>query len=335
MGDLFSFVDKNAEIFAMEIHTRCCAFMLTFLWLNVASQLDAQDDKLEDRLAFLQLERNDLDQKKMSVLIEKYRVSESVVLGGARLSGDRILQRYMCDGRAKVRIDAIKLNALGDEDINKSLTEAEIVTPVKGIHYRGKFPADQKFLAFEVRAGVMAVDTFSCRKHPFEIATTSATGNRKDGDNNSMLEISPKNKKIIEEKVLPDGRSYWKFYVSNDAAIGLTFNKDESWCIEQMECFADDSNLSNTLESDAKKLKMYASTRSQWKKNSDDQLLPSRVFLESDDNGKESWEIRFADWKFGDQVDTSLFDEVNFTEEKIKKSIDFRKVKKMFDDLPK
>ena len=319
----------------MKILAYCCAFLVN-LWLDGSSRLVAQDDKLEDRLAFLQLERNDLDQKKMSVLIEKYRVSEALVLGGARLSGDRILQRYMCDGRTKVRIDAIKLNALGDEDINKSLTEAQIVTPVKGLHYRGKYPQDQRFLAFEVRAGVMSVDTFSCRKHPFEIATTSATGNRKDGDNNSMLEISPKNKKIIEEKVLPDGRSYWKFYVSNDAAIGLTFNKDENWCIEQMECLADDSNQSNTLESDAKNLKVYASTRSQWKKNSEnEQLLPSRVYLESDDRGKESWEIRFADWKFGEQVDTSLFDEANFTEEKIKKSIDFRKVKKMFDDLPK
>lgn len=320
----------------MKIHSGCCAFVVSCLWLTGTCRLVAQDDKLEDRLAILLLERDDVDQKKMSVFIEKYRVSELIEPGGARLAAVRILQRFMCDGRGKVRIDAIRLNALGDEDVNKSLTEAQLVTQVKGLHYRGKYPPDQRFLTFEVRAGIMAVESFSCRKHPFEIATTSATGSRIDGDNHSMLEISTKNKKVIEEKVLADGRSYWKFYVSNDAAIGLTFNKEEAWCIEQMDCFADDSNGSKNVESNPKNLKMYASTRSQWKKNEEnEQLLPSRVYLESDDNGKESWEIRFVDWKFGNQVDASLFDEVNFTEEKIKKSIDFRKVKKMFDDLPK
>jgi hypothetical protein len=320
----------------MKIHTRCCAFFVSSLWLASPCRLVAQDDKLEDRLAYLQFERDDLDQKKMSVLIEKYRVEESPEYRGSRLSANRILQRFMCDGRENLRIDAIKLNALGDEDVNKSHTEAQLVTRVKGLHYRGKYPKDQMFLKFEVRAGAMPVATFSCRKHPFEIATTTATGNRHDGDNNSMLEISPKNKKIIEDKVLPDGRRYWKFFVSNDAAIGLTFNKEENWCIEQMECFVDVSNPSNTSESDPKNLKLYASNRAQWKKNSENgQLLPSRVYLESDDHGKETWEIRFVDWKFGDQVDTSLFDEVNFTEEKIKKSIDFRKAKQMFDDLPK
>ena len=322
----------------MKINARCFAFVVSFLWLTnplPQCRLEAQDDKLEDRLAYLQFERDDLDRKKMSVLIEKYRVVELPSYAGSGLTSDRILQRFMCDGREIVRIDAIKLNALGDEDVNKSHSEAQLVTRVNGLHYRGKYPKDQMFLKFEVRAGVTPVATFSHRKHPFEIATTSATGNRSDGDNNSMLEISPKNKKIIEDKVLGDGRRYWKFYVTNDAAIGLTFNKEENGCIEQIECFADDSNGSNIKESDAKDMKLYASTRAQWKTNSENgQLLPSRVYLESDDHGKESWEIRFMDWKFGDQVDTSLFNEVNFTEEKINKSIDFRKVKKMFDDLP-
>ena len=320
----------------MKFDARCCICVVSFLWLASPCRLEAQDDKLEDRLAYLHLERDDLDQKKMSVLIEKYRVSESPEYRGSRLSSDRILQRFMCDGRAIVRIDAVRLNALGDEDVNKSLTEAQLITKVKGLHYRGKYPIDQRFLTFEVRAGATPVSTFSCRKHPFEIATTSTTGNRTDGDNNSMLEISPKNKKIIEDKILADGKRYWKFYVSNDAAIALTFNKDENWCIEQMECFADLSSRSITSESDAKDLKLYATTRAQWKKNSENgELLPSRVYLESDDHGKESWEIRFMNWKFGDDIDTTLFDEVNFTEEKIKKSIDFQKVKKMFDDLSK
>jgi hypothetical protein len=59
------------------------------------------------------------------------------------------------------------------------------------------------------------------------------------------------------------------------------------------------------------------------------------VLMESDDHGQESWEVRFADWKQGDDVDVSLLDEVNFTEEKIRKSIDFQKVKNAFDELPK
>lgn len=320
----------------MNMLIRCSAWLIVILGFHCPSRLTGQGNELEDRLAYLQFERDDLDRKGMSVLIEKYRVVESTELTGSRLSVERILQRYMCDGRTKVRIDAIKLDALGEEDIRKSLTEAQIVTHVKGQHYRGKYPIDQRFIAFEVRAGATPITTFSCRKHPFEIATTTATGNRIDGDNHSMLEIAPKSNKIIEDKVLPDGRRYWKFLVSNDAAIGLTFNKDENWCIEMMECFADDSNPSKTIESDIKNLKLYASNRTQWKKSlENDQLLPSRVHIESDNHGKESWEIRFADWKFGDQVDKSLFDESNFTEEKIKKSIDFRKIKKTFDELPK
>ena len=57
--------------------------------------------------------------------------------------------------------------------------------------------------------------------------------------------------------------------------------------------------------------------------------------MESNDLGQESWEVRFTDWKQGDDVDVSLLDEVNFTEEKIRKSIDFHKVKNAFDQLPK
>ena len=57
--------------------------------------------------------------------------------------------------------------------------------------------------------------------------------------------------------------------------------------------------------------------------------------MESNDYGQESWEVRVTDWKQGDDVDVSLLDEVNFTEEKIRKSIDFQKVKNAFDALPK
>jgi hypothetical protein len=298
-------------------------------------ETDLED--LEERLAFLQLERDDLDRKKMSVLIEKFLMQESSISGTTRFKSTRILQRFVCDGSSsRERIDAVRLDGLGDQDVKKSLTEAQLILKHNGIHFYGNYPEDKMFLNFEVRVGVSPVQTETFRKHPFAIATTSATGNRMDGDQDSMLVISPKKGSIIEQKELPGGQSYWKFYVSNSAAIGLKFYKDEEWCIEQIEAFADDSNQSTTAKSDPKDMKRYATTRTEWRKHPRlDQFLPYRVLMESDDHGKESWEVRFTDWKQGDDVDVSLLDEANFTEEKIRKSIDFQKVKNAFDELPK
>ena len=299
--------------------------------------LYAQEDNLENRLSFLQLERDDLDQKKMSVLIEKFLMEEFSVSGKMRLTSNRILQRFVCDGTSsRERIDAVRFDGLGDQDARKSLSEAQLIMKHKGIHFYGNYSKDKMFLNFEVRLGFSPVQTETFRKHPFAIATTTATGNRLDGDRESMLVISPKKGSTIEQRELPDGRSYEKFYVSNSAAIGLTFQREEEWCIEQMETFVDLSNPSPTEKSDPKDMKRYATTRTEWRKHSNfDQFLPYKVLLESDNNGKESWEIRFADWKQGDDVDVSLLDEANFTEEKIKKSIDFQKVKNVFDELRK
>jgi hypothetical protein len=298
-------------------------------------ETDLED--LEERLAFLQLERDDLDRNKMSVLIEKFLMQETSVSGTTRFRSTRILQRFVCDGSSsRERIDAVRLDGLGDQDVKKSLTEAQLILKHNGIHFYGNYPEDKMFLNFEVRVGVSPVQTETFRKHPFAIATTSATGNRMDGDQDSMLVISPKKGSIIEQKELPGGQSYWKFYVSNSAAIGLKFYKDEEWCIEQIEAFADDSNQSTTAKSDPKDMKRYATTRTEWRKHPRlDQFLPYKVLMESDDHGKESWEVRFTDWKQGDDVDVSLLDEANFTEEKIRKSIDFQKVKNAFDELPK
>ena len=299
-------------------------------------ETDLED--LEKRLAFLQLERDDLDRKKMSVLIEKFIMQETSVSGTTRFKSTRILQRFVCDGSSsRERIDAVRLDGLGDQDVKKSLLEAQLMMKHKGIHFCGNYPQDKMFLNFEVRAGVSPVQTDTFRKHPFAIATTSTTGNRLDGDQASMLVISPKKGSIIEQKELTGGRHYEKFYdYSNSSAIGLAFHQDEEWCIEQMEGFVDFTNRSPTKKSDPKDMKRYATTRTEWRKHPRlDQFLPYRVLMESNDYGQESWEVRFTDWKQGDDVDVSLLDEANFTEEKIRKSIDFQKVKNAFDELPK
>jgi hypothetical protein len=310
--------------------------ILTTYWFSL-NGLFAQDNSLEDRLAFLQLERDDLDERKVSVLIEKYRVSELALPTGSRLNSERILQRFVRDGKSNLeRIDAVKLNVLGTEDVNKSITEAQLVGVAKGIHYRGRYPKDQRFINFEVRSGATPVQTFSGRKHPFGVCSTNAVGNRRDGDKESMLSIQLKNKDIIEEKMLPDGRNYVKCYVANSAAIALTFNKEEMWCIEQVECFSDDKNSTNLKKSDPLDLKLYSTSKILWKKQGKrEQLLPVVVFIEEDNVIKESWEIRFTEWKQGEDVDVSLLDEANFTEDKIKSSIDFQQIKNVFDSLPK
>jgi hypothetical protein len=318
-----------------------CVLLFVF-WLGLfdirsSNGQETDLEELEKRLAFLQLERDDLDRKKMSVLIEKFLMQESSISGTTRFRSVRILQRFVCDGSSsRERIDAVRLDGLGDQDVKKSLLEAQLIMKHKGIHFCGNYPEDKMFLNFEVRVGVSPVQTDTFRKHPFAIATTSATGNRLDGNRATMLVISPKKGSIIEQKELPGGQSYWKFYDSNSAAIGLKFYKDEEWCIEQIEAFADDSNQSTTAKSDPKDMKRYATTRTEWRKHPRlDQFLPYKVLMESDDHRQESWEVRFTDWKQGDAVDVSLLDEANFTEEKIRKSIDFQKVKNAFDELPK
>lgn len=301
-------------------------------------QARSQDEDLEERLAYLQLERDDLDRRKFSVLIEKYRMTEVPIPNqGDRLNSLRFLQRFVRDGKANLeRIDAVKLDALGTEDVNKSLTESQLIGSVKGLHYRGKYPPDQRFITLEVKAGATPMQTLSGRKHPLAITSTSGVGNRIDGDRESMLRISPKNKDVIEHKLLSDGRAYFLFSVSNSAAIALTFSKDETWCIEQLEGLSDESNMDNLKRSDPTKLKVYCTCRTQWKKQGKEQMwLPVKMQIEEDNVLKESWEIRFTEWKFGDDVDVSLLDEVNFTEEKIKASIDFQQVKRIFDDLQK
>lgn len=306
--------------------------------VTYSKEATSQDEDLEERLAYLQLERDDLDRRKFSVLIEKYRMTEVPIPNqGNRLISERFLQRYVRDGKANLeRIDAVKLNALSVEDVNKSLTESQLIGSVKGVHYRGKYPADQRFITLEVKAGTTAMQTLSGRKHPFAITSTSGVGNRIDGDRDSLFTLSPKNKDVFERKQLPDGRSNFLFYVSNSAAIALTFSKDETWCIEQLELLSDHSNLDNLKKSDPTMLKVYCTCRTQWKKQGKEQMwLPVKMQIEEDNVLKESWEIRFTEWKFGDDVDVSLLDEANFTEEKIKASIDFQQVKRIFDDMEK
>jgi hypothetical protein len=326
----------------MSLRFFCVLLLVFWLGLFEIQMSNGQEADLEDvekRFAFLQLERDDLDQKKVSVLIEKFIMEESSSPDSrvAQVSSSRMFQRFVRDGNSsRERIDAVRFDGLGDQDVKKSLTEAQLIMKNKGIHCYGNASPEKMFLSFEVRSGFSKVQADTFRKHPFAIATTTATGNRLDGDIGSMLAALPKKGSIIEQKDLEDGRRFVKCYDSNFSAVGITFHKEEEWCVEQFETFIDRANKSPTMKSDPKDMKRYAITRTEWRNHPEfDQFLPYKVQTESDDHGKESWEVRFTDWKQGDDVDVSLLDEANFTEEKIRKSIDFQKVKNAFDQLPK
>ena len=83
-----------------------------------------------------------------------------------------------------------------------------------------------------------------------------------------------------------------------------------------------------------KEYRTYATNRTQWEDAGIDHRVPKRTIISSNSAGvKDEMEIRFMDWKFGEDVDEELLDDANFTPEKIRTTIDFDKLRQRFDDL--
>lgn len=81
-----------------------------------------------------------------------------------------------------------------------------------------------------------------------------------------------------------------------------------------------------------KDYRIYATNRTEWKKIGNNQWVPWVTRISSERaRGQSEDEIRFREWKFGDDVDLELLEEESFTPEKIRASIDFKAVRDLFD----
>jgi hypothetical protein len=308
-----------------------------FLFMSQSTR--AQD--IEDRFATFLLEQADVS-KRFSVLIDKISISESKDENGkAQVDTVRILQRFVMGNRgAWQRIDGINFNLLSPSDLYEKSREAQLVHESEGWYYSfyPRSPKDE-ITRFQVKAGVIDFRvSYTRRKHPFNIATTQFGGVLAEKDT-SIVRLSPK---LVDEEKLPDGRTRMTMFLAMGDVYIVTFNEEHSWCIEEIE-FQRKINevsqqyppplLSLTKEM-LKEYRTYAINRTQWEDVGTDHRVPKRTIISSTSKGsKDEMEIRFLDWKFGEDVDEDLLDNVNFTAEKIRKTIDFDQLRTRFDDL--
>jgi hypothetical protein len=312
------------------------------LVLLISPSILAQD--LEERFATFLFEQADVS-KRFSVLIEKISISETKDSDGKdEVGAGRILQRFVMGNRgAWQRIDGINFNLMGPTDLSSKSRESQLVHENGGWYYSfyPRSPTD-KITRFGVKAGIVDLRPTDTRRiHPFNIATTQYGGVISE-QNTSIVQFSPK---LVNEEVLRDGRTRMTMFLPIGDVFVVTFNKDHSWCIEEIEFQVKINEVSQqnpppllSLTKDMlKEYRTYATNRTQWEDVGSDQRVPKRTIISSIGVARQvrkvEMEIRFLDWKFGDDVDEELLDDDNFTPEKLQKAMDFDKLRQRFDEL--
>lgn len=305
-----------------------------------APQITVGQD-IEDRFATFLLEQADVS-KRFSVLIDKITISERKDKDEKEEIGTvRILQRFvMGNSGAWQRIDGINFQLVGPSDLSRESREAQLIHENEG-WYLSFYPYSPKdeIKRFQVKAGIVDFrPTYTRRKHPFNIATTQVGGILIERDS-SIARFSPK---LVDEVKLPDGRTRMTMFMPIGDVFIVTFNEEHTWCIEEIEFQRKINEVSQefpppllSLTKDMlKEYATYAINRTQWEDIGKDHRVPKRTIISSNSLGrKEEIEIRFLDWKFGDDVDEELLDDDNFTLEKIRKTMDFDKLRQRFDEL--
>jgi hypothetical protein len=176
------------------------------------------------------------------------------------------------------------------------------------------------------------------RRHPFEISFAQAAGIRSV----HKVETATYDHKVISESALPDGRTEIWTFISEGSVFRFVFNKEETWCNEEVEFWTNDELYKSypspivselKMETVKTKYRRYASNYTKWKKIGD-HIVPISTIVRSQTRFRnEEFEIRYMDWKFGDDADLTLLEEEKFNVEAISKSIDFIKLKDKFDKL--
>ncbi len=312
-------------------------FVIIMSLILFTSQFAVAQD-LEDRFSTFLLEQADVS-KCFSVFIERISISESKDKEGKDDVGTvRILQRFvMGNNGAWQRIDGINFNLMSPSDLSEKSREAQLVHKNEGWYYSfyPRSPKD-KILRFEVKSGIVGFRATSTRrKHPFNIATTQYGGVLAEEDT-SIARLSPK---LVEEEELRDGRTRMTMFLAMGDVYVVTFNKEHPWCIEEIDFQRKINEVSqenpppllSLTKDNLKDYRTYATNRTQWADVGSERRVPLRTIISSNNRARKvEMEVRFLDWKFGDDVDEDLLDNLNFTPEKIQKTIDFDKLREGF-----
>ncbi|MFN7877392.1 MAG: hypothetical protein ACK5PB_18880 [Pirellula sp.] len=320
---------------------------LCFLvWSFWQDQARSQD--INDRLAEYQLERGWADDG-MSVLIDRIQLTvleprattideEEGRTPTKKLISRRVLQRLTIGEKGrKKRIDTTEYELLDASEVFGDHKEAQLLHENVGwYNFRMSGFPKEGIIRLQLKGGVPAIQTRTQWKHPFVVATTVAASILDSGED-SIIRLEYK---VIEEEPLADGRTRILAFLDTGAIHRIVFAKEPTWLVEEIEFYGRNTEWKKSnpappktvTKQDLDKYELYAKTQTQWKGLGQNRVVPWQTNLyQKSVNGERTYEFRFRDWKFGDDVDLKLLEEESFTEAKIDASIDFFKIRQMFD----
>ncbi|XZE22374.1 hypothetical protein SH449x_002298 [Pirellulaceae bacterium SH449] len=303
---------------------------------------------INDRLAEYQLEKEWSDEG-MSVLMDRVELivlepratsldEEEGRTPTKRLITRRVLQRLIIgDKGRKKRIDTTEYNLLDASEVFGDHKEAQLLHENVGwYNFRMSGHPKKGIIRLQLKGGIPAIQTSTQWKHPFVVSAYIASSILDSGDKSiTRLEY-----KVLEEETLHDGRTRILAFINTGAVHRIVFAKEPTWLVEEIEFYgrnaewkkANPAPPTTVTKQDLDKYELYARTQTKWKDLGQDRFVPWQANLyQKGISAEYQYEFRFRDWKFRDDVDRSLLEEESFTEEKIDASIDFFKIRQLFD----
>jgi hypothetical protein len=322
-------------------HTLC--FLMWSLWQDQALSQD-----INDRLAEYQLEKEWADDG-VSVLINRIQLTaleprastideEEGRVPKKKLISRRVLQRLTIGEKGrKKRIDTTEYELLDASEVFGDHKEAQLLHENVG-WYNFRMPGFPKegIIRLQLKGGIPAIQTRTQWKHPFVVPVTDATSIL-DQQQDSITSFESK---VLADESLADGRTRILANAINGAVFKVIFAKEPSWLVEEVEFYGIKVEWERVTptptkivsKKDLEKYEVYARTQTRWKDLGQNRFVPWQANLyQKGGSSEDQYEFRFRDWKFGDDVDLKLLEEESFTEAKIDASIDFFKIRQMFD----
>jgi hypothetical protein len=324
-------------------------FQLTLCFLVWSYwQGSALSQDINDRLAEYQLEREWADDG-MSVLIDRIELTvleprattideEEGRTPTKKLISRRVLQRLTIGEKGrKKRIDTTEYELLDASGVFGDHKEAQLLHDNVGwYNFRMSGFPKEGIIRLQLKGGIPAIQTRTQWKHPFVVpATVAATIDSRQEHSIIGFEY-----KVIEEESLADGRTRILAFLDTGAVHRIIFAKEPTWLVEEVEFYGRNAEWKKAnpapptivTKQDLAKYELYARTQTKWKELGQNRFVPWQANLyQKDGSSEDQYEFRFRDWKFGDDVDLKLLEEESFTEAKIDASIDFFKIRQLFD----
>lgn len=234
------------------------------------------------------------------------------------------------------RLDGMMVSLLDDEDTSIS-TEAQLIKDKVGLNYSKDKWGPPQIVRFEVKGGHSSLPSMTRFTHPFSLATEQASGFLSE-NGPTILSIDHV---LLSEAESRDGRTELLTYGKSGAGpvYRFRFSKDEDWRIEDIEFMCSRKWEASGVRIDVvtndmlPDYRIYATNRTEWKQINE-RWVPIKTTVISDiRDRKKDIEIRYLDWKFKDELDEKLFEESEFTIEKIPTMINFDELAKRFEKL--